>query len=140
MQSQHEAALWEARAQVETLNMQLALTATSPPPANRLRPRDRVTSLIQELSMLLDDPTTATSLATDKHSDALARLLRQVVTQYRRQCKMPARRRGSAGQGQQGEIQQLGGLIDGDSFDSVNTGERDESDFWDVSTSIDEET
>ena len=127
LQSQQESELWEARAQIEALNMQLS--ATRKPALQAVgkvtqdAPAERVGQLVRELSALLDEPSATNALAQERTSEALSRLVRQVAAHYRHRRK---------------DAQQLSGLIDGDSFDSVNTGERDDSDFWDVSESMDE--
>lgn len=135
LQSQQESELWEARAQIEALNLQLSAATTARKPAPPLAggggggkvaqdaPEERVGQLVRELSALLDEPAATNALAQERTSEALSRLVRQVAAHYRHRRK---------------DAQQLSGLIDGDSFDSVNTGERDDSDFWDVSESMDE--
>lgn len=176
IQSQQEAELWEARAQVETLNMQLAI-ATSEQDANNSRinlakgPQDgalseRVLSLINDLASLLGQPDPSNAGNGTEKNVAMyitfVRLLRLVVGQYRKQLTMyssfmkshgfelnfgpsgTALSKQTHGRGKwrdreervksSREAQQLSYMVEGDSFDSVNTGERDESAFWDVST------
>ena len=93
LQSRQEAELWEARAEVETLNMRLAMAPTSP--------TDRLATLLDELSSLVKD-----------HDDA--RALKKILAKYQNQD-------GAAAAG------------------AVGAGEdNNNSDFWDVSNSIDD--
>jgi len=94
LQSRQEAELWEARAEVETLNMRLAMAPTSP--------TDRLATLLDELASLVKD-----------HDDA--RALKKILAKY---------------QNQDGAAAAAG---------AVGAGEdNNNSDFWDVSNSIDD--
>jgi len=95
LQSRQEAELWEARAEVETLNMRLAMAPTSP--------TDRLATLLDELASLVKD-----------HDDA--RALKKILAKYQNQDGAAAAAAGAVGAGE----------------------DNNNSDFWDVSNSIDD--
>jgi hypothetical protein len=95
LRSRQEAELWEARAEVETLNMRLAMAPTSP--------TDRLAALLKELASLVED-----------HDDA--RALKKILAKYQNKDGAAVAVGAGAGAGE----------------------DNNNSDFWDVSNSIDD--